>query len=62
MCAVLVDQNTHGFEKTYAKDLKKQAQLRELGIDTLRFSDVDVVNNTEGVVQTIQHWIKKHTP
>ena len=62
MLAIELDGYTHDFEQTYQKDMQKQEQLTQLGIHLLRFSDSDVMVNTEGVVSTIKDWIKTTHP
>jgi very-short-patch-repair endonuclease len=36
--------------------------LKGLGVKFLRFTDEDVKKNIEGVVLTIEKWIREHQP
>ena len=51
---VEVDGSQHLEEKQKRKDEVRDAYLRSLGFQVLRFSSRDVLNNTEGVIQAIQ--------
>ena len=66
MLAIEVDGYTHGFEKTFERDKKKEQELNEIGITVLRYRDEDVMNNIEGVLEDIKGCINKienkHTP
>ena len=48
-----VDGVTHQWEKTVAKDLKKEKDLIEAGFKMLRFSDEEVLRNMESVRENI---------
>ena len=58
MLVIEIDGISHD-EKIY-KDVKRQKELENLGIKFLRFNDVDVKKNMEGVVVAIKEWIEKH--
>src|SRR4030065_802477 len=64
--AVELDGYTHGFEKVFERDKRKDKRLKELGIAVLRYKDDDVINNIEGVLEDIKSCIRKieskHTP
>ncbi|MBI4743401.1 MAG: endonuclease domain-containing protein [Actinobacteria bacterium] len=64
--AIELDGYTHSFEKVFEKDERKEQELNESGITVLRYKDVDVMNNIEGVLEDIKGYIKKienkHTP
>ena len=64
--AVELDGYTHGFEKVFERDKRKEQRLKELGIAVLRYKDDDVINNIEGVLEDIKSCIRKieskHTP
>ncbi|HDH12796.1 MAG TPA: DUF559 domain-containing protein [Nitrospirae bacterium] len=66
MLAIELDRYTHGFKEVFERDKKKEQRLNEIGIRVLRYSDDDVLNNIEGVLEDIKnciHKIKnKHTP
>ncbi len=57
--AIELDGYTHTFEEVAIKGKLKQEKLQKLGISMLRFSDEDVIKNTEGVLEVIQAFIKK---
>lgn len=48
-----VDGNTHNFENIYQKDQERQRDLEELGFKVIRFNDIEVLKNIEGVRQEI---------
>lgn len=56
--AIELDGYTHTFEEVAIKDKLKQDKLQKLGISMLRFSDEDVIKNTEGVLEVIQNFIR----
>lgn len=55
MLAIELDGYTHGFEEVFEKDKKKEERLNEIGIRVLRYSDDDVLNNIEGVLEDIKN-------
>lgn len=57
MLIVEVDGSQHYTDKGRAFDQKRDAYLRNQGFTVLRFSDQDVLTNTNGVVQTIYEHI-----
>ena len=55
MLAIEIDGETHyGNEK---RDEKRQRKLEQYGIQFLRFDDLDVVHNLDGVLKNIEKWI-----
>lgn len=55
MLAIEIDGATHhGNEK---RDGKRQRKLEQYGIRFLRFDDLDVVHNLDGVLKHIEKWI-----
>ncbi|MCK5490524.1 MAG: DUF559 domain-containing protein, partial [Candidatus Pacebacteria bacterium] len=58
MLAIEIDGISHD-EKIY-NDTKRQKELERFGIKFLRFNDVDVKKNLEGVVMAIEEWIEKY--
>lgn len=60
MLAVEIDGNTHNYK--IEEDIMRQERLESLGIRFLRFTDKDVKQNIEGIVITIENWIREHTP
>ncbi|MBN1408137.1 MAG: DUF559 domain-containing protein [Calditrichaceae bacterium] len=61
MLVVEIDGVTH--ENKLEEDATRQKSLERLGLSFLRFNALDVVNNTEGVIEVIGEWIlKKKAP
>ena len=55
MLVIEIDGETHNYK--VEKDRIRQNRLESLGINLLRFLDVDVKRNMNGVLLTINHWI-----
>ena len=51
-----IDGESHS--ERLQKDFKRQEKLESLGFDFLRFWDSEVKQNLEGVLLTIEEWIK----
>lgn len=58
MLAIEVDGISH--DDKINKDIKRQKQIESFGISFLRFNDIDVKKNIEGVVTAIEEWIVTH--
>ncbi len=58
--AIEIDGYTHSFESVSLRDETKEEQLNKLGINILRFSDKDVMENIEGVLFKIKEFIKEY--
>lgn len=58
LLAIEIDGNSH--DEKLDEDLKRQKELEKYRIEFLRFNDVDVKKNIEGVVAEIEKWIEKH--
>jgi very-short-patch-repair endonuclease len=56
------DGNSHDSENAYEKDRERQQEIERLGIQFLRFNDLDVKRNMSDVFSIIEQWIEKHTP
>src|SRR4051812_9738296 len=56
--AIEIDGTIHDFEDVKRNDIERQTYLESLGITVLRFSNVDVFENIELIVQKIQETIK----
>lgn len=54
--ALEIDGISHGSKIDY--DEKRQKKLESLGVRFLRFDDLDVKFNMEGVLKIINEWIK----
>ncbi|SFR51726.1 Very-short-patch-repair endonuclease [Maribacter stanieri] len=57
--AIEVDGSIHFKEGHEEKDKKRQARLESLGVHMLRFSDTDVKNNLDFVLEEIKVIIEK---
>ncbi len=55
MLAIEIDGDSHDSKVEYDKN--RQTKLESLGLHFLRFSDLDVKSNMEGVISTIENWI-----
>ena len=60
--AVEIDGNSHNRKTAYEKDRERQLEMERLGIQFLRFNDLDVKRNMPGVLSVIEQWIEGHTP
>ncbi len=58
MLAVEIDGESHiGKEE---KDEERQRKLEEIGINFLRFDDLEVKWNVDGVIKKIKEWIERN--
>jgi len=53
--AIEIDGDSHDY--SFAKDMDRQRQLENLGINFLRFTDLEVKQNMPNVLRTIESWI-----
>jgi very-short-patch-repair endonuclease len=63
MLVIEIDGDSHDYR--CKEDQRRQKRLESLGITFLRFSDVDVKRNMEGVLQSIEmriNELEKHPP
>jgi very-short-patch-repair endonuclease len=60
MLAIEIDGRSHDFKIGY--DRERQVRLENLGVKFLRFQDIDVKNNLDGVIMAIHDWIEENTP
>ena len=60
--AIEIDGGSHDNENACRNDRERQKKIEELGIQFLRFNDVDVKRNMTGVLKVIEQWIDEHTP
>jgi len=60
--AIEINGNSHDRENAYEKDRDYQREIEKLGIQFLRFNDLDVKRNMPGVLSVIEQWIEEHTP
>jgi very-short-patch-repair endonuclease len=54
-----VDGETHFYEGAKEKDERRQEKLESLGLQFLRFDDLEVKQNIENVVIAIEEWIEE---
>lgn len=59
---VELDGGQHFDEAGLAKDRLRTAYLQHHGLEVLRFSNLDVIRNLEGVLTEILSWIETRTP
>jgi very-short-patch-repair endonuclease len=59
MLAIEVDGITH--DKKAAFDNDRQDRLESLGVKFLRFLDIDIKTNLQGVLSIIQRWVEENT-
>lgn len=59
MLGIELDGITHSFEDVYAKDMVKEARMKELGINMLRFNDKDVLDDMPNVLRAIEFYIEE---
>jgi len=57
MLALEIDGISHDCEEKDIYDKMRQKRLEELGVKFLRFNDLDIKKNIEGVVAEIEKWI-----
>jgi very-short-patch-repair endonuclease len=60
--AIEIDGNSHDSKNAYQKDAERQLEIEGLGIQFLRFNDLDVKRDMMGVLSVIEQWIEGHTP
>ena len=60
--AIEIDGDSHGNEHIRINDERRQHRLESLGVNFLRFDDLDVKTNISGLIEEIQDWIEKPTP
>ena len=54
-----VDGGQHYTEEGRVNDNKRDAYLKEHGIDVLRYSDIEVLKSTDDVIEAVLHKIKE---
>jgi very-short-patch-repair endonuclease len=59
MLAIEIDGRTHNYKSE--EDRKRQTKLESLGVRFLRFNDLDIKKNMNGVLNVIGDWIREHT-
>lgn len=56
-----LDGGQHYTDEGKAKDNKRDAYLKEHGFEVLRFTDIEVLKNTDDVIQVVLNRIKEKT-
>ena len=65
MLGIEVDGYSHQIIEVFNKDVKKEGVMNMLGIHILRFSDEQVLKDTDNVIRAIERYIvnfEEHTP
>ena len=65
MLGIEVDGYSHQIIEVFNKDLKKEGVMNMLGIHILRFSDGQVLKDTDNVIRALEWYIanfEEHTP
>ena len=57
-----IDGSQHYSEDGIEYDMEREEFMKSIGIRTIRFSNYDVLNNIEGVVEKIKEEIKTKSP
>jgi very-short-patch-repair endonuclease len=60
MLAIEIDGDSHYHDDRPEKDAIRQLRLETLGVQFLRFDDIDVKTNMNWVVNEIELWIRTH--
>jgi len=61
MLAIEIDGDSHDHEDSVEYDRKRQVQLETLGVQFLRFDDIDVKKKMAWVLDEIEFWIKENS-
>ena len=57
LLGIEVDGYSHEFLEVYNKDVIKETKMNEFGITILRFSDYQIMKDTENVIRAIEQYI-----
>lgn len=60
--AIEIDGATHLTNEEQEKDKGRQYEIEKLGIEFLRFTNTDIYESLDSVLQTIWDWLKQHQP
>ena len=58
--AIEIDGSSHYGNEEY--DAKRQTEIEKLGVRFLRFDDLEVRHNLDGVIKIIREWVVLHAP
>ena len=50
-----VDGDVHGVEDHVLRDQEREKELRSLGLRIIRYTNDDILNNVEGVLEDLSH-------
>lgn len=59
MLGLEVDGRSHEFDEQYEYDAKRQNKLEKLGIKFLRFDNMEIKNDIDNVLRTIEGFIEE---
>jgi len=59
MLAIEIDGDSHDWKAE--EDEQRQKRLESLGVRFLRFQDIDVKQNMDGILKVIEDWIDEYT-
>jgi len=60
--AIEIDGESHSYEDVQINDNRRQLQLESLGVNFIRFDDLEVKTNIDWVIEEIQNWIHRRRP
>jgi very-short-patch-repair endonuclease len=60
--AIEIDGESHSNEDVQINDSRRQYQLESLGVNFIRFDDLEIKTNIDWVIEEIQNWIYQHRP
>jgi very-short-patch-repair endonuclease len=60
--AIEIDGDSHDYEYVRTNDERRQQILESLGVNFLRFDDIDIKTNISVVIEEIQDWIEQNGP
>ncbi len=52
--AIEIDGNSHLGDEKYFEDIERENNIKSLGVDIIRFSDIDVKRNMSGVLEALE--------
>ena len=58
--AIEIDGSSHDYDETYEYDMIRQKKLESLGVNFLRFKDIDVKRDMLNVLRGIEFWINEY--
>ncbi|MFH5832564.1 endonuclease domain-containing protein [Halalkalibaculum sp. DA384] len=59
--AIEVDGVTHLHPEVSVSDLNRQKEIEKLGVHFLRFEDMEIKENMDEVMDSLEYWINKNT-